>query len=286
MAESEQKPHNLLTKLGQVLEMALNATGERMIIEEYSSSIEDYVIYLMHVASYRWVANFIHGKRVLDFGCGSGYGAAEMAEHAAFVDGVDVSEEAVAHASAAFTKPNLRYSSFDADNLLPFDDGSFDVVTSFQVIEHVENFDLYVAEARRVLVPGGLFIVITPDRVYRLFPWQKPWNRWHIDEFTSRGLKTLLNRHFDDVDMMSMSGDAALCKPELDRCRKLKWSTSPFTLPIYPRRLRVGLLNLLHGLNGRNSNKRPKKDFPVDERQVKIGHDLQPSLNLVAVAHK
>lgn len=265
--------------------MTLNATGERMIVEEYSSSVEDYVIYLMHIASYRWVADFIRGKRVLDFGCGSGYGAAEMAGHAASVDAIDVSQEAVTHAAANFAKPNLRYVSFDPEHLLPFADGSFDVVTSFQVIEHVEDFDLYVAEARRVLVPGGLFIVITPDRAYRLFPWQKPWNRWHIDEFGSRGLETLLDRHFDKVDMMSMSGDAALCQPELDRCRKLKWMTSPFTLAIYPRSLRVGLLNLLHGLNGRRDG-RPKQDFSLNESQVKIGHNLQPSLNLVAVAHR
>lgn len=266
--------------------MTLNATGERMIVEEYSSSIEDYVIYLMHIASYRWVADFIRNKRVLDFGCGSGYGAAEMAEHATSVEAIDVSEEAIAHASASFAKPNLRYASFDPEKLLPFEDGSFDVVTSFQVIEHVEDFDLYVAEARRVLVSGGLFIVITPDRAYRLFAWQKPWNRWHVDEFSSRGLKTLLDRHFDQVDMMAMSGDAALCKPELDRCRKLKWMTSPFTVGIYPRPLRVGLLNVLHAFSSRKGNDRPKKDFPLDESQVKIGHDLQPSLNLVAIAHK
>ena len=266
--------------------MALNATGERMIVEEYSSSIEDYVIYLMHVASYSWVKDFVRGKRVLDFGCGSGYGAAEMAAHAVSVDAVDVSEEAVAYASATFAKPNLRYTSFDPDKLLPFDNGSFDVVISFQVIEHVEDFDCYVAEAKRVLVPGGLLVVITPDRAYRLFPWQKPWNRWHIDEFSSTDLETLLIRHFEEVDMMSMSGDAALCKPELDRCRKLKWMTSPFTMAIYPRPLRIGLLNLLHAINGRTSNQGTRKDFPLDESQVKIGHNLQPSLNLVAIARK
>ncbi len=265
--------------------MTLNATGERMIVEEYSSSIEDYVIYLMHIASYRWVADYVRDKRVLDFGCGSGYGAAEMASHAASVDAIDVSQEAVDHAQANFAKPNLRFASFDPAKLLPFADGSFDVVTSFQVIEHVDDFDLYVAEAKRVLAPGGQFIVITPDRAYRLFPWQKPWNRWHVDEFSARGLETLLARHFGAVDMMAMSGDAALCQPELDRCRKLKWITSPFTLAIYPRALRVGLLNLIHGLKGRSAGG-PKREFPLDASQVTIGHNLQPSLNLVAVAQK
>lgn len=266
--------------------MALNATGERMIVEEYSSSIEDYVIYLMHIASYRWVADFIRDKRVLDLGCGSGYGCAAMAEHAQSVEGVDVSAEAVAHANQSFSAANLRYSSFDPEQPLPFADGSFDVVTSFQVIEHVEDLEMYVTEARRLLRPGGLFIVITPDRAYRLFPGQKPWNRWHLDEFSAKGLQTLLGQHFGKVDMMAMSGDKALCQPELDRCRKLKWMTLPFTLPIYPGTMRVGLLNLLHLASKRDQSGRAVEQFDIDESQVRIGPGLQPSLNLVAIAHK
>lgn len=266
--------------------MALNATGERMIVEEYSSSIEDYVIYLMHIASYRWVTDFIRDRRVLDLGCGSGYGAATMAEHAASVEGIDVSHEAVEHAASSFSRPNLRYSSFDPEQPLPFDDASFDVVTSFQVIEHVEDLDLYVSEARRMLRPGGRFIVITPDRAYRLFPWQKPWNRWHRDEFSATTLRTLLFRHFPSVDMQAMSGDAQLCQPEIDRCRKLKWMTAPFTLGVYPQSLRVGLLNLLHAANRRDGTGRPALEFDLDASQVRIGPGLEPSLNLVAIASK
>lgn len=264
--------------------MTLNATGERMVLEKYHSSIEDYVIYLTHIASYRWVADYVRGKRVLDFGCGSGYGSAEMAESAALVEGVDVAEDAVSYASETFRKPNLSYTRFDPNTRVPFDDNSFDVVTSFQVIEHVEDLELYVREAKRVLVPGGKFIVITPDRAYRLFSWQKPWNRWHIDEFSADRLERLIAGQFEDVEMLAMSGDPELCQPELDRCRKLKWTTIPFTLGFYPMKLRVALLNILHGIKGRSQNVQPKKEFDLDESQVRIGPGLEPSLNLVAIA--
>lgn len=263
---------------------SLNATGERMILEEYTSSIEDYVIYLMHVASYQWVASIIKGKRVLDFGCGSGYGAAEMAKHATSVTAIDVSDEAIEYAKATYSRSNLIYRSFNPGEALPFDDASFDVVISFQVIEHVSDPDMYAKEARRLLTPGGAMIVITPDRAYRLLPGQKPWNRWHIDEFSATGLQTLLSRHFAQVDMKSMSGDEALWKPEVNRCRKLKWVTLPFTLPIYPRAMRIGLLNLLHRVNKRGGKPNSGSVYPVDETNVRIGTSLQPSLNLVAIA--
>ncbi|MCB2015678.1 MAG: class I SAM-dependent methyltransferase [Sphingobium sp.] len=267
--------------------MELNATGERMILDEYTSSIEDYVIYLMHIASYRWVTDIVKGQRVLDFGCGSGYGSAEMAKQASSVEAIDVSEDAIAFANVNYSGSNLRYSSFDPSQNIPFPDASFDVVTSFQVIEHIVDPDIYVREAIRVLVPGGLFVVITPDRSYRLFSWQKPWNRWHVNEFATADLYALLTRHSSMVDMKVMSGDDALCAPEINRCRKLKWSTIPFTLPVYPQAMRVGLLNLVHGMKGRNSAKIKLSDtYGLDENNVRIGYNLSPSLNLVAVATK
>ena len=73
----------------------MNITGERLVEEPYRSSLGGYVIYLMHAASYRFAEKYCQGMRVLDLGCGSGYGAGAIAEHAKEVHAVDVSAEAI-----------------------------------------------------------------------------------------------------------------------------------------------------------------------------------------------
>lgn len=265
--------------------MTLEADGERLIPENYMSSMEDYVIYLMHAASYQWAAPFVAGRRVLDFGCGSGYGSAELAQSALSVDAVDSSREAILHAASRFQAGNLHFAAIDSQRALPFADGTFDVVVSFQVVEHVFDDDRYIAEARRVLTPGGLLLLITPDRAHRLLPFQRPWNRWHVREYDAKGLAALVRRHFAMVEKLAMSGDASFTQPEINRCRKLKWATLPFTLSAYPDVMRVRLLNILHAFRGtgvRGSGRHLSFDFDVTA--VRIAPDASPSLNLVIVA--
>jgi SAM-dependent methyltransferase len=265
--------------------MKLEPTGERMIVEHYKSSIEDYVIYLMHIATYRFAEPFVRNKRVLDFGCGSGYGSAWMAKIATCVDAVDVAEDAIAHAKGQFPHENLRFRSIDPTARLPFADDSFDTVLSFQVFEHVTNVDHYLGEIRRVLAPGGTLILVTPDRSTRLLPLQRPWNRWHVKEYDADSLAATMCSTFPDVQIQLMSGRREVIDVELRRCRKLKWMTLPFTLPFLPDALRVKLLNMVHSLRGRPEAKSAPREFDFDESAIEIGQGLRPSLNLVAIAH-
>ena len=69
---------------------------------------------------------------------------------------------------------------------MPFADASFGAVLSFQVIEHLDRPDAYLAEASRVLAPGGVLLLATPDRATRLYSWQQPWNRFHVTEYDGR----------------------------------------------------------------------------------------------------
>ncbi|MDE2156059.1 MAG: class I SAM-dependent methyltransferase [Xanthomonadaceae bacterium] len=264
--------------------MKLEPTGERMIVEHYKSSIEDYVIYLMHIATYRFAEPFVQDKRVLDYGCGSGYGSARMAETAASVDAVDVAGDAIAHARERFPRENLRFRRIDPASPLPYADGSFDTVLSFQVFEHVADTGHYLGEIRRVLAPGGTLILVTPDRSTRLLPLQRPWNRWHVREYSAGSLAATLRRTFRDVQMQSMSGRRDVIDVELRRCRRLMWTTLPFTLPVFPDALRVGLLNALHALRGRPAAGSAAREFDFDESAIRIGPGLRPSLNLVATA--
>lgn len=264
--------------------MKLEPTGERMIVEHYKSSIEDYVIYLMHIATYRFAEPFVQNKRVLDYGCGSGYGSAWMSKIATCVDAVDVAEDAIAHAQSQFSQENLRFRSIDPIAQLPFPDNSFDTVLSFQVFEHVTNVDHYLGEICRVLAPGGTLILVTPDRSTRLLPLQRPWNRWHVKEYDAGSLASTMRGTFQDVQIQLMSGRRDVIDVELRRCRKLKWMTLPFTLPFFPDALRVELLNMVHSMRGRPEAKSVPREFDFDESVIEIGPGLRPSLNLVAIA--
>ena len=264
--------------------MKLEPTGERMILEHYKSSPEDFVIYLMHVATYRFAERYTQGKRVLDYGCGSGYGSAQIARTAAHVTAVDVSDEAIAHARTQFGGDNIDFAVIDPSAPLPFADASFDTVLSFQVFEHVEDTDRYLAEIRRVLVPGGTLLLVTPDRSTRLLPGQRPWNRWHVREYDNTGLARLLARHFTQVDIQGMGGDPEVIGIELRRCNRIKWMTLPFTLPILPDRWRVGALNAIHRLRGESARGGTPREFPFGVEAVRIAPGIAPSVNLVAIA--
>ena len=264
--------------------MELEPSGERMILEAYQSSPEDHLIYLMHLATYRFALPYTVGKRVLDYGCGSGYGSSMIAESAVSVIGVDVAEDAVAYATRHFANDKLGFQRVSPDSALPFDDGAFDTVLSFQVFEHVEHESRYLSEIARVLAPGGTLVLATPDRSTRLLPLQQPWNRWHLREYSEASLRRRLERNFRSVEVMGMGGEKAVLGIELKRCARLKWMTLPMTLPIYPRALRVGMLNLVHRLRGRPPSTSVPTDFGFDESAIRIGHGISPSVNLIAVA--
>lgn len=264
--------------------MNLEPTGERMILEHYTSSPEDYVIYLMHIATYRFAEQYTRGMRVLDYGCGSGYGSAQIARSALAIEAVDVAEDAIAYARDHFRADNLHFSAIVPNAPLPFADASFDTVLSFQVFEHVEDTALYLAEIRRVLVPGGQLVLVTPDRSTRLLPGQRPWNRWHLHEYSRAELERLLQREFADVQVLGMTGRPELLDIELRRCNRIKWLSLPFTLPFLPDALRIAALNLVHRVRGRGTGKAMTQPLPYTADDLSIRADAVPSVNLVALA--
>ena len=266
----------------------LRNTGERVIPEEYRDSPASYLVYLTHVATYRFCAPYVENRRVLDFGCGTGHGTAEMAAVCASVVGVDVSPQAIEYARSRYPSPKVRYRVIPRIEVepLPFEDHSFDVVVSIQVIEHVSEADAYLAEAKRVLRRDGVLIVATPDRSTRLLPKQRPWNRFHVREFSEAALATLLARHFRAVEVLRMSGTPDVIRGELERTRRLKWLTLPFTFPLAPEWYRSAGLRLLSAVDRARSGRRRTGELAPwpNERDVSIGRDLSPSINLVTVS--
>jgi SAM-dependent methyltransferase len=193
-------------------------TGERILPNECRSEAE-YILYLRHLFAYRTaVARLKASDAVLDIGCGAGYGTRLLADNAQHAVGVDVVPAAVSEAAAAFASANCAFSVYDGDRL-PFEDEQFDAATSFQTIEHVADDARFVAEAARVLKPGALLILTTPNRALRLRDGQRPWNRFHIREYRSTELESLLARHFASVEMMGVRASAAIEQVERARLR-------------------------------------------------------------------
>lgn len=166
-------------------------TGERFIPTEEGK------IQLEHYHRYAVVRDLVAGKRVLDIACGEGYGSSMLAEVAVAVTGVDISNEAVLHAEATYVKPNLTYLEGSA-TALPFADASFEVVVSFETIEHLAGQAEMVSELRRVLRPEGILIISSPNRpVYSEESGEH--NEFHVKELDFAEFDALLKVQFPAV---------------------------------------------------------------------------------------
>jgi SAM-dependent methyltransferase len=171
-------------------------TGERLVPGQVDADLWN-----EHLARYLFAKRLARHKRVLDIACGHGYGSAELAQVAEAVTGVDVSEEAVEAAALAYRAPNLRFQAAAAQSL-PFEDAAFQLITAFEVIEHLEDWERLLAEARRLLAPGGQFIVSTPNRrYYAETRRQSGPNPFHVHEFEFEEFDRALAEHFSSVRM-------------------------------------------------------------------------------------
>ena len=124
----------------------LEKTGERVIEDEYKRSKNDYFIYLCHIATYNFALPYVKGKKILEFGCGSGYGSNILADYSSHVTAVDISLDAINYAKDKYTKSNLDFRRIGDINFnkMDLDDESFDVVVSFQVVEHLIDAGKYI----------------------------------------------------------------------------------------------------------------------------------------------
>ncbi len=215
-------------------------TGERHIIHHHFTNKSELYLHLMHIATYEYAKKFVEDKKVLDYGCGSGYGSHMLSETAASVTGVDISKEAVDFADREYKSGNLHFKTISE-----LENEKFDIITSFQVIEHVPDDKEYAAALQKLLNPGGLLLISTPDKKHRLFNHiQQPWNIFHLKEYTPESLEKLLKKYFKQVEILKIGSDTDLIHEEIRRTRKQRIAVLPSTLIIYPRFLKVFLLNL------------------------------------------
>jgi SAM-dependent methyltransferase len=169
-------------------------TGERVVPGEV-----DVDLWNEHLARYHFAARLARSKRVLDAGCGTGYGSALLAQDALVVFGVDLDAQAAAYAHAGYSQPNLFFSRGSCA-ALPIASASLDLIVAFEVIEHIAEWREFLAEARRVLQPSGQFVVSTPNKnYYATSRGVSGANPYHVHEFTCEEFLEELCRVFPNV---------------------------------------------------------------------------------------
>lgn len=169
---------------------SLEFTGERFTPECVRE------IWYEHMHRYAFARPLAHGLRVLDAACGEGYGSALLADAAEEVLGLDISPQAIAHARARYgTRANLRFDVADCTALDHLPSASFDLIASFETLEHVEAQERMLDGFARLLKPGGLLLVSTPDkRNYSDIPGTV--NEYHVRELYRDQFETLLASRF------------------------------------------------------------------------------------------
>jgi ubiquinone/menaquinone biosynthesis C-methylase UbiE len=142
-----------------------------------------------HLARYKFAMQFIEDEDIiLDVPCGSGYGSFLLTEKSKKVYGIDICSPAIDHANELFSNNNNCFLVCNMQSMSIFKDDYFDVVVSFEGIEHIKNPDLFLKEVKRILKPDGKLIISTPKKPHG--------SQYHIIEFNLAEFNLILSKYF------------------------------------------------------------------------------------------
>ena len=144
-------------------------------------------------------ANMVGGN-VLEIGCGWGRGLEILTKAADRYTGIDKNKELIESLSEAY--PTATFIAASIPPLRDLADNTFDYIVTFQVIEHIENDDLFIKEAYRVLKPGGKLLLTTVNKTFSLTR-----NPWHVREYYADSLKLLITKYFSKIDTRGIHGN-------------------------------------------------------------------------------
>lgn len=163
-------------ELTALAEMVLKNESERMLPGFCSDLIEH-----DHKERYNLACQYSEGRKVLDFACGVGYGSNLLATkgNAKSVMGCDLDASAIRYAKHKYKTDNLLFSCKNAETYV--NENQFDLVISFETIEHLPNYKFFIDNVYKNLVDGGIFIVSTPISSLEID--NNPINPYHVQEW-------------------------------------------------------------------------------------------------------
>ncbi len=168
--------------------------GERVVAGDSSWC------YIAHLSLYELAAPLVKGKRVLDAGCGTGYGSVHLLDYDPIsVVACDGSADAIAFCRRQYEGTRVTFETVDLGKPLPYPDASFDMIYSSNVMEHIGPIDVFLAECRRILAPSGKFFIAVPPNSTPELLEENIRNIFHITNLTPLGWYTKICRTFGTV---------------------------------------------------------------------------------------
>ena len=263
-------------------------TGERIFPEKIKTE-QEYLLYLKQLFVYNFARVLIpKNGYVLEIGCGEGYGTSLLSENAEKIVGLDVDKGIISHAAGKYETENCVFQLYDGKTI-PYDSNFFDAVVSFQVVEHIRDDINFISEICRVLKLGGIFILTTPNKIYRLKQGQTPWNRFHVREYSRQELDSLLRTGFSDIRILGVKGNEEINKIEENRIKQnLKLiSLDPLNLRrLMPAPFEAVIVRFLRGMIQRKKCCGNFKERHEIDDFFLVDADIDKSLDLLAIVKK
>jgi len=258
---------------------SLKPTTVRFVPDE-ASSPDELAIAALHLYAYTTAAELVRpGTRVLDIGFGEGYGSRILVDAGADYRGLEVDPAIVDHANARY---GAHFETYDGTTVEAPDE-AFDLVVAFQMIAYLDDPQPLLREIRRVLDPGGVLLLTTPNRVYRVDEGRRPWNRYHVREYLGHELAAVLAETFDDVTVYGVAADEpidSIVRARAARARRLS--------RLDPLGLRYRLPESLNAPLRRVARRAARPDVdPAAFTLDRVRHDeasAETGLDLLAVA--
>lgn len=187
-----------------------------------------------HVARYLFASNYVKDKKVLDVGTGIGYGAAMLKAYgAASVHAIDIDVETVTKANSLFSSSGITFQVHDSEQLDKLPE-KYDIVVSFENIEHLSQPMQFIATSKRILNPGGRLICSSPSReTTSPFVDGKPSNPYHINEWFRGEFARLFAPHYDNIQEYSQIRSYSLIEKEKGLTALLSLLGNPIRSPIH-----------------------------------------------------
>ncbi len=232
--------------------------------------------------AYLQAANMVKGN-MLEVGCGAGKGVELFSKVCQHYTAIDKNDQLIAHHTKKY--PHYKFINAFVPPLVGLADNSFDFVVSLQVIEHIEDDHEFLKEIYRVMKSGAKAIISTPNIKLSLTR-----NPWHVREYTTPELETLLNKYFDRVSFGGVLGSSRVMEYQ-ERNRKSIAKFKRFDIFDFENKLPRALLQVPYDiLNRMNRNKLKENNdelvASINQSDFSISENAEICLDFFCVLEK